>query len=364
MGARNFSFPVSINRLYPGEKLGPPTTDKRWFSFNASFRNETHTPASLLAEIKNGHAFCCFLGACSKPDCDRPYGHRLNRHFVSANHIGLDFDSGDHHSTFECLLRDDFLSRHSAFLYTTLSHTPQVPKCRVVLVVDTPFTDADYYRRAKVALLAKYPSSDPTVKDPARFLYGSRPKGGESIFLGNPLPMSLVNQLTDEYQQILEHQATRRDMPAVDRSQVKGDTAAERYVSAAIAGEVQWLASRQEGTGERHLGLLVAAMKLQSLKLSDWLAPALRSSIEPYSCLLPAAQANGYVAKYGEPAARRTIAGGIAYAKTRSQPEYWGSNPQPKVLHDVLAHHLKGNEGATFPEKSGGVSQIMRVEVG
>jgi hypothetical protein len=56
------TFKASISRLYPNQKLGDVTIDKRWFSFNASFRTEDHTPASLSEEIKKGHAFCYVLG--------------------------------------------------------------------------------------------------------------------------------------------------------------------------------------------------------------------------------------------------------------------------------------------------------------
>ena len=76
-----------------------------------------------------------------------------------------------------------------------------------------------------------------------------------------------------------------------------------------------------EGTGERHKGLLISAMKLASLGLSGWLAAETRDRIDPHALLLPAAQANGYVDKYGESAARQTIADGIAYARPRPNPD-------------------------------------------
>ena len=76
-----------------------------------------------------------------------------------------------------------------------------------------------------------------------------------------------------------------------------------------------------EGTGERHKGMLISAMKLASLGLSEWLAAEIRDGIDPHALLLPAAQANGYIAKYGESAFRQTIADGIAYARPRPNPD-------------------------------------------
>ena len=73
--------------------------------------------------------------------------------------------------------------------------------------------------------------------------------------------------------------------------------------------------------GERHKGLLISAMKLASLCLSAWLPADVRASIDPHALLLPAAQANGYVAKYGETTACHTISDGIAYALPRPNPE-------------------------------------------
>jgi hypothetical protein len=88
-----------------------------------------------------------------------------------------------------------------------------------------------------------------------------------------------------------------------------------------VQSETVWLASLVEGTGERHRGLLIAAMKLASLHLSQWLPADVRDRIDPYAVLLPAAAANGYTEKYGEGTALRTIADGIAYATPRPAPD-------------------------------------------
>ena len=121
----------------------------------------------------------------------------------------------------------------------------------------------------------------------------------------------------------MEREQARRDLPRIPKAQVMGQTPAERYVNAAVQQEVAWVASRVEGTGDRHQGLLLAAVKLESLKQSDWLPAQVRGSIDPLSSLLPAAQQNGYVKKYGEGTARRTILDGVAYSKPRPIPSKW-----------------------------------------
>jgi hypothetical protein len=91
----------------------------------------------------------------------------VNRHFQSAQHIALDFDTGDERSIFQYLLDIPSISGYGAFLYTTLSHSDESPKCRVVFITDAPFTSPDNYRLAKRALMAKFPWSDASVNDPA-----------------------------------------------------------------------------------------------------------------------------------------------------------------------------------------------------
>ncbi len=68
-------------------------------------------------------------------------------------------------------------------------------------------------------------------------------------------------------------------------------------------------------------------------------AAGIRDEIDPHALLLPAAQANGYIAKYGEWAARQTIADGIAYARPRPDPASWDPS-RPRVWR-VRGGHLK-----------------------
>jgi len=62
---------VSINRTFPGIKLGLQGKDSRWGEFNGAFKAELHTPESLLEEIKHGYAFCAELltEKCHREHC-------------------------------------------------------------------------------------------------------------------------------------------------------------------------------------------------------------------------------------------------------------------------------------------------------
>jgi hypothetical protein len=337
---------VSINRQWPAQKLRLPPAEKRWARYNASFRNEEHYPESLLAEVARGYAFTAVLGGCQglccgawctslehrdvPGHCGRPNGYRTNRHFESAQFIAADFDTGDARSTFDYLLGQSLVAEHGTFLYATLSHTPEHPKARVVFITDGPFTDAVQYRRAKLALMEELPWGDASVHDPSRLFYGTHPREGQTHYQGNLLPLTVVDDLIEEYRTRLEAEQKRRVLPRIPSSRLMGSTPAERYVSAAVQAEAAWLSSQVEGTGERHRGLLVSALKLGGLRVSEWLPEEVRTAIDPYGMLLPAATANGYVAKYGEAVSRRTIADGIAYATPRAAPD--SQNPSKPRL--------------------------------
>ena len=134
--------------------------------------------------------------------------------------------------------------------------------------------------------------------------------------------MELKTEVVAPYVADLQQRAnSARDLPPVSKHLVTETYGAERYVNTIILQEATWLASRSEGSGERHLGLLVAAIKLQSLKLSDWLHVEVRDRIDPVAILLPPASTKGYIAKYGEISARRTISDGMGYALPRLNPE-------------------------------------------
>jgi hypothetical protein len=346
---------VSIHRRWPAQKLGLPPVEKRWARYNASFRAEEHTPESLLSELSKGYAFTAILGGCSGPccgtwctapehssfpgHCGRPFGYRCNRHFHSAQFIATDFDTGDERSSFYYLLQQPLIAQHCTFLYTTLSHTPEHPKARLVFITDAPFTDASHYRRAKLALMEQLSWGDASVHDPSRLFYGTHPREGQTHYQGKILPLTVVDELIEAYRSRLEAEQVSRNLPRIPSGRVMGSTPAERYVSAAVLAEAAWLSSQLEGTGERHRGLLITAMKLASLRLSQWLPEEARGAIDPYGALLPPARANGYVAKYGEAVARRTIADGIAYATPRAQPESWNT-ARPRIWR-VCGGHLQ-----------------------
>jgi hypothetical protein len=347
MVSNNLQFAVAINRLYPGTKLGPAGTDTRWGAFNGGFKVETHTPESLLEEIKQGHAFCpelrtekcdrehCGQWCCKKrrdegdaSHCGRPLSYRLSWHFRSCQYLALDIDSGD--LTLEVLLADPLIGNFATIIYSTISSTPENPKWRVVFILPEPITDGQVFRKAATALLDRYRNTDQQVKDPARFFYGSAPMTGISVSLGNGLPITEVLKLVSEYEAIrtsLEREARQRDLPQIDPTKLNGKRPDKKYIQRAILEELAFLSTRPPGTGQRYPNIIPTTLKLESLRLSDWLSPEARSQINVEAILLEGCEKNGSLAHYGEGHILKAIQWGLAHAEPRARPPDWLSKP-------------------------------------
>jgi hypothetical protein len=327
-------FSIGVNHLYPGDKL--PPGDFRWGKFSRSFHQEANNIDSLIAAVRQGFAFSPVMKD----------GHRSQANFVSAQHIALDSDTGDVRSSLDALTKDPFIAEHAAFLYTTHSSTPEHPRARVVFILDSPITDRAVYRLAQRALAWKYPFTDQSVAEESRFFYGA--VGCEVRRLGKILPYEVLkNEVIRPYLVSLRDQADNPERAwHIPDENVLGKTPAERYVSRAVQEEAAWLASRAEGTGERHRGLLIAAIKLQSLRLAEWLPESVRDGIDLYAILLPAAMKNGYVKKYGEAKARETIADGVSYALPRARPNSWRAEATGAGVGESEA---RGNDGTEEP---------------
>jgi predicted nucleic acid-binding protein len=329
------SFRISINCLWPGEKLAHG--DVRWGRYTRAFQSETHSIDSLILEIEKGYSFCPVMKG----------GHRKRANFVSAQHIGLDDDRGVPESSIDVLAWDPFIASHAAFLYQTISSTPECPRSRTVFILAQAITDPVRYRLACRALAWRFGDTDQSVAEESRFFYGAL--NTRVAKLGNVLSLETLQfEVIDPFQDFLREQASghSKDLPHNARSLVTGFSDAERYVNRAVQEEVAWLSTRLEGTGERHLGLLVSSTKLASLRLSLWLPTRVRESINPYSILLPAVRANGYIAKYGEEEALRTIADGVSYATPRPRPEDWDPDRGAVRNHcNPLVYHPRRKKG-------------------
>jgi len=135
----------------------------------------------LISEIQQGCAF-----APQYKD-----QRRKGANFVCCGFLAADFDEG---CTIDQARNNAFIHSHGSFIYTTVSHTSDHHRFRVVFLLDDPATDGKQWADANFGLAHKL-SSDPSIGDAARCFYGS--KSAQIWDIGQTLTKELFQELAD-----------------------------------------------------------------------------------------------------------------------------------------------------------------------
>jgi hypothetical protein len=188
---------LSVSKLSVNKKL--PPGDPNWKLFNSSFDNMLLDATGIMQSVYTGHAI-------STQHKDH---WRTSANYICGQHIGLDFDTGDQDSSISKLAADKFISKYASFLYTTISHTPEAPRCRAIFILDQPIMQAKNYTLAASALLWIFGTADRQCKDAVRFFYGA--PGCDMLRLDNVLPLDLVKKLIADYQDTGNHQKRKTE---------------------------------------------------------------------------------------------------------------------------------------------------------
>jgi len=258
------TYRIAVSTYSMDHKI--PPGDAFWHTFNGSFANRSLTTEDLAESVYTGFPFTTW----------HKDKWRHSKNFECGQHLGLDFDTKDEHSTLASLVADKFIAKHAAMLYTTISHTPEAPRARAVFVLDTPIYQASNYALAASALLWLFGTADPQCKDSVRFWYGA--PGCDICYLGNVLPLETVKHLICQYQDTGKRERVRQN-------NIKPITS-HGYGSAALRAELD--AVRNAVEGNRNATLNRAAFALGQLIAGGEL---LRSDVEPV--LLSAAMSTG-----------------------------------------------------------------------
>jgi len=180
------NYKIAISNLpLEGKKLLPG--DPRWRTFNASFENLELPTMEIMNSVYNGFAMTTH----------HKDHWRTTENYLCGQHIGLDFDTEDQRSTLPTLASDKFIQKYAAFIHTTVSHTPETPRARVVFLLDQPILQAKNYAMAARALLWLFGTADRQCKDPVRFFYGATYCQFE--FIDQILPLEVVKKLIQKY---------------------------------------------------------------------------------------------------------------------------------------------------------------------
>lgn len=156
--SRTFRVAISKQR-FVGK---PDLTQAEWAAFNDGFRNMELTPIRFMDALYKGFAFCPWMD-----------GRRKLENFQSAQHIGIDMDTGDKRSSIDELLQHPLVRYHGAIVYSTPSSTEQEPRSRIVFILDEPIDNPEGYKLALKAFTSMFGGADPACADPVRFFYGN-----------------------------------------------------------------------------------------------------------------------------------------------------------------------------------------------
>jgi hypothetical protein len=194
---------IAVSRYVITKKI--PPMDPFWPQFNASFENMDLNTVEITDVIGEGRAITTW----------HKNHWRSSENYLLGQFLGLDFDAGDETSYLPLLMQDKFSRKYAAFGYSTISHTSDFPRSRLIFLLDQPIMQAKNYALAATALLWVYGTADRQCKDAVRFFYGS--KGCDFEYQDNVLPLAVVKGLIADYQaagRVEKHNVTRSDYHA------------------------------------------------------------------------------------------------------------------------------------------------------
>lgn len=179
--------------------IKPNRDSPEWGRFARDFWNQEIELMDLAVIISCQHAICSWL--------KRPFTATDN--FLCSQVLGVDFDDETPESDIELVKKIRIVRQCGTVIYTTVSHRPEAPRCRVLFVVDKPIVDPETHRRYARGLVNLMGGDKATV-NPTRTYHGAGGVDGRTEFLGNVLDTATVEGLAEEYE-ITQSARTFRD---------------------------------------------------------------------------------------------------------------------------------------------------------
>lgn len=147
--------------------------------YSGSFFNADLNAQQLAAHVNSGYAFCSQLEGRK----------RSSAAFKTMGFLAVDIDHG---LTLETALTDDFVKKYGSVVYTTVNHTADHNRFRMVFELQHAMTHSEDVTHALTGLIARF-GGDKSCSDAARLFYGS--KGCQPLVLRNVLPPEAVQEL-------------------------------------------------------------------------------------------------------------------------------------------------------------------------
>lgn len=127
--------------------------------FAYGWENRELTLGELAEAIKQGIAYTAQLK-----------GKRKAANFLASDIVSVDVDRG---MTIEQALAHPLVANHAGMIYTTVRHTPEAHRFRIIFPTPRTITDPAEMRAVARSLALRL-NGDPTVVDPARIFFGNR----------------------------------------------------------------------------------------------------------------------------------------------------------------------------------------------
>jgi hypothetical protein len=247
------SFRCGLSQAFHNKSL-LPGFDKR--AMGNSFIATEVTPEQLIMHILQGKAWTPAVFMDNR---------RVKNNFLSAQLIGLDFDSG---ISVDDANMEILISEYAALIHPSASSTPEKPKTRVVFILSEPVTEWHRYEALTLSMAKHFAHMmpDEQTKDATRLFYGSDVEG-EDWFPAAVLPLKLAGVLcTDEAYQdawTLEQEKSRKAQPP--RTFTPGQV--EKYVQVAYDSELLMV---QTCSVDRHKQLYKSACSIAGMVKGSW----------------------------------------------------------------------------------------------
>lgn len=147
---------------------------------NTKFANLDIPIEGLAEAIQRGHAFCPHI---------KPGVHRKKANFEASGFLAIDIDKG---KTIEQALAMEHCRQYASLLYTSVSHTEESHRFRIVFELESIITCPERMEKAVTALVSLY-GADKKCKDPSHFFYGNT--NAKMWLLGKVMPDDAVEAL-------------------------------------------------------------------------------------------------------------------------------------------------------------------------
>lgn len=97
--------------------------------------------------------------------------------FISQSILMLDFDNPTQNKAELFYIQNNkFILDNACFIYKSFSYKEDIPKFRVVFILDNPLTSEEQVKQAYQYLISQFPQSDKVVGQPNRLFFGSNQK--------------------------------------------------------------------------------------------------------------------------------------------------------------------------------------------